>query len=251
MAEVRLGVGVEPWTYKQPLAPTSYRSTGPHTVVLQVVEGAAPAASKRPHYHKHMAPRWRLCNAAPPPARRPAERHARRRPRAKLHSSTPPAHALRRPGVAPPFNSCTAARYLGGPQPTAIPAASNNPFIQLQYDQATYGTAVAYGTTSPVFLETFAFAENASMLTRRVRLEAWSAPPAVAARGGGGTPGASFLSTDGGGERRECERAPARAPAAAWAFGGLACLLPCGGRARLATRNSTTACTIHSKPIPT
>ncbi|KIY97382.1 hypothetical protein MNEG_10578, partial [Monoraphidium neglectum] len=107
LAEVKLGVGVEPWTYKQPLVPTSYRSTGPHTVVLQVVE----------------------------------------------------------------------ARYLGG-QPGPPPGVGSNPFVQLQYDQSAYATAVAYGTTSPVFLETFAFAENASMLTRRVRLEAWSAPPA-------------------------------------------------------------------------
>jgi hypothetical protein len=39
VAEVRLGVSVEPWTYKQPLVAAAYRSAGPHTVVLQVVEG--------------------------------------------------------------------------------------------------------------------------------------------------------------------------------------------------------------------
>lgn len=39
LAEVRVGVSVEPWTYKQPMVPAAYRSLGPHTVVLQVVEG--------------------------------------------------------------------------------------------------------------------------------------------------------------------------------------------------------------------
>ncbi|KAI8466970.1 MAG: hypothetical protein J3K34DRAFT_524124 [Monoraphidium minutum] len=116
VAEVRLSVAVEPWTYRQPLAPTSYRSPGPHTVVLQVVE----------------------------------------------------------------------ARYLGAQRaPGAAPPPPANPFVQLQYDQAAYATAVAYGAKAPVFLETFAFEENPSMLTRRVRLEAWSAPPAGGAGGGG------------------------------------------------------------------
>jgi hypothetical protein len=40
VSEVRLGVSVEPWTYKQPLVPAAYRSSGPHTIVMQVVEGA-------------------------------------------------------------------------------------------------------------------------------------------------------------------------------------------------------------------
>jgi hypothetical protein len=68
-----------------------------------------------------------------------------------------------------------------------------------------------------VFLETFAFSENSSMLTRRVRLEVWSAPPAgastaaalAAARAGGGGGGAftasfaSLTSMDGPAARRE------------------------------------------------
>jgi hypothetical protein len=37
--ELHLGVAVEPWTYKQPLAATLFRSAGPHTLVLQVVQG--------------------------------------------------------------------------------------------------------------------------------------------------------------------------------------------------------------------
>ncbi|GBF90558.1 hypothetical protein Rsub_03129 [Raphidocelis subcapitata] len=141
VAEVRLGVSVEPWTYKQPLVPAAYRSSGPHTVVLQIVEARNLGG--------------------PPPA--------------------PGAPAPRRPPPA-------------------------NPFVQLRYDQAAYATAVAYGTPSPVFLEPFAFAENSSMLTRRVRLEAWSAPPAgadAAAAAATGASVASLASSDGLPGRRE------------------------------------------------
>jgi hypothetical protein len=111
------------------------------------------------------------------------------------------------------------ARHLGGNQPQppgASPAIGRpptaNPFVQLQYDQATYATQVAYGTSDPVFLETFAFSENASMLTRRVRLELWSAPPAGSAAAAAAAAGAtsamggtfaSLSSMDGPGARRE------------------------------------------------
>lgn len=43
-AEITLALAVDPWVYKQPLAAPVYRSTGPRTVILQLVEGRDLAA---------------------------------------------------------------------------------------------------------------------------------------------------------------------------------------------------------------
>jgi hypothetical protein len=40
--ELLLGLAVAPWLYKQPVAPTNrYRSSGPRTIVVQVVQGGS------------------------------------------------------------------------------------------------------------------------------------------------------------------------------------------------------------------
>jgi hypothetical protein len=221
MAEVRLGVSVEPWTYMQPLVPAAYRTSGPHTVVVQVVEGEGAGVAGGGGWLPLGRCRGALLGGGKGEGGR---RRALQAPPLLLPFRRQPRVRRRRP-----FPHC-AARNLGGapaqpPGGAGSPASPRrapgaNPFIQLQYDQATYATPVVYGTAAPVFLETFAFSENPSMLTRRVRLEAWSAPPAgastaaalaaaAAARAGGGGGGAfnasfaSLTSMDGTGARRE------------------------------------------------
>lgn len=60
---------------------------------------------------------------------------------------------------------------------TQLPATSwagtSDPYIELQYDQATYRTRTVFTTRRPIWNETFVLAENSSLLTRRVRLEVW------------------------------------------------------------------------------
>lgn len=81
----------------------------------------------------------------------------------------------------------------------AAGSASTNSYIQIQYDSETYTTSRVYNTAAPIWNEIFVFEENTSMLTRRLRVEAWSQRGVAPGRGATSEPeliGSTLINLD-------------------------------------------------------